>query len=309
MTTDDMFAFQTIVKYNSVSKAAEELFVTQSTLSQRLKALEDELGVTLFERKKGGKQFLITEEGEKLAEKGEKWSSLYEETTDTLMRPVLPTLAIGCSLSTSASVLQYVLFDFIQQQEALGNRIFPKVFSTIYSECYSLLEKGELDFGFCSMIIPSKSVVATPIFQEPLVFVCSRGSNYPVVVDPATLLTSDEIYIGKPGKACYTADLTEWHNKLFSDQPAPAVFTINYPNLSSYFIRPNAWAILPYSVAYPALNQGSIELRECRDVPLSRVTCSLHNKNFPLTPLYEPLIDNIGRFVNSHPEYKFEMVI
>lgn len=50
MTTEDIFAFRAIAEYNSVSKAADALFITQSTLSQRLKALENELGVVLFDR-------------------------------------------------------------------------------------------------------------------------------------------------------------------------------------------------------------------------------------------------------------------
>ncbi len=57
-------AFTAVAKIRNFSKAAETLFITQSALSQRIKNLESELGVTLFFRKPSGIE--ITEIGERL---------------------------------------------------------------------------------------------------------------------------------------------------------------------------------------------------------------------------------------------------
>lgn len=45
--------FQTIAKLENISKAAEYLYVAQPNLSTSIKRLEEELGVSLFDRKKG----------------------------------------------------------------------------------------------------------------------------------------------------------------------------------------------------------------------------------------------------------------
>ena len=54
--------FREIARTENISKAAETLGLTQATLSQNLKRLEDELGVQLFERV--GKKLVINKAGE-----------------------------------------------------------------------------------------------------------------------------------------------------------------------------------------------------------------------------------------------------
>jgi len=54
--------FREIARTENISKAAETLGLTQATLSQNLKRLEDELGVQLFERV--GKKLIINKAGE-----------------------------------------------------------------------------------------------------------------------------------------------------------------------------------------------------------------------------------------------------
>lgn len=44
--------FQSVVRNNSFSEAAEECHISQSAISQQIKALERELGFPLLERKK-----------------------------------------------------------------------------------------------------------------------------------------------------------------------------------------------------------------------------------------------------------------
>jgi len=54
-------SFITIAKYNSFSKAARELYLTQPTLSNHIQNLESELGILLFDRK--GKTIQLTDAG------------------------------------------------------------------------------------------------------------------------------------------------------------------------------------------------------------------------------------------------------
>lgn len=51
--------FQTVCRYGSITKAAEELFVSQPTISFCLKELEDEFGVKLFHRRHNRLQLTV----------------------------------------------------------------------------------------------------------------------------------------------------------------------------------------------------------------------------------------------------------
>ena len=64
--------FLTVAKEQSFTKAAEQLHITQPTLSRQMAAFEEELGVTLFIR--SGKKISLTEEGILL--KRRLWRSL-----------------------------------------------------------------------------------------------------------------------------------------------------------------------------------------------------------------------------------------
>ena len=70
--------FLTILKFNSISKAASELYITQPALSQQLIHLEKELDTKLFYRK--GNSLILTEAGERFRDSAQ--NMLYEYRTD-----------------------------------------------------------------------------------------------------------------------------------------------------------------------------------------------------------------------------------
>ena len=64
MNLAEIETFLMIVKTKNITKTAENLFLSQPTVSHRLKSLEEELDVKLIARKKGYKQIEITTQGE-----------------------------------------------------------------------------------------------------------------------------------------------------------------------------------------------------------------------------------------------------
>ncbi|HET7864600.1 MAG TPA: LysR family transcriptional regulator [Burkholderiaceae bacterium] len=67
-------AFYWVATFKSVTRTAEKLFVTQSAVSSRIAALEEELGVLLIDRRE--KQFRLTSAGIRLLSYAEKFLAL-----------------------------------------------------------------------------------------------------------------------------------------------------------------------------------------------------------------------------------------
>lgn len=59
MNEFDFEMLKVISDVGNITKASEKLCITQSALSKKIKTLEDELGVTLLERHRGGYQLLM----------------------------------------------------------------------------------------------------------------------------------------------------------------------------------------------------------------------------------------------------------
>ncbi len=75
-------AFFAAAQSLNFSRAARDLHITQSALSQRVKALEEDLGLTLFVRLPRGVQ--LTEAGERLLRYCQARSSLESELIEHL---------------------------------------------------------------------------------------------------------------------------------------------------------------------------------------------------------------------------------
>ena len=105
-----MDTFLALVRTQNVSRAAEQLNVTQSTISKKLKLLEEEIGTVLFERVKGNKAFRLTPAGEALVDVAERWLSIWHEMQS--LQSVSPKLSLSIGALDS---LNYAFFPTLYQ--------------------------------------------------------------------------------------------------------------------------------------------------------------------------------------------------
>jgi DNA-binding transcriptional LysR family regulator len=75
MNFNGIETFLAIVQTRNMTKAAEKLFLSQSTVSHQLKALEDEIGTVLVDRQKGYRTIELTPKGQAFVQIAERWVS------------------------------------------------------------------------------------------------------------------------------------------------------------------------------------------------------------------------------------------
>ena len=76
MNQKDLIYIKTIVDEGGITQAAKKLFVSQPSLSQSLKRIEESLGVTLFKRTPKG--LVLTIEGEEFYQMAVKVMHMYD---------------------------------------------------------------------------------------------------------------------------------------------------------------------------------------------------------------------------------------
>ena len=134
--------FVKTAKTLNFSEAAKALFVTQSTLSQQIRQLEQEIDTVLFVRDSHSVQ--LTESGERLlplAEKTLKDATSCLDMVRDLKNMLSGSLNIGITY-TFAPILTQTVIAFTKAHPAIKLNIFYKTME----ELMVMLEKRELDF-------------------------------------------------------------------------------------------------------------------------------------------------------------------
>lgn len=134
--------FQAVVRNNSFSEAAESCHISQSAISQQIKALENELGFKLLERK--NRKFTLTPAGEHFYKKSLILIADYEQLCSEAAKIANgneAVLKIGYLRSYISKEVQLALEDFsvkypgVSVQLMYGN----------HEELFNLIRSGEAD--------------------------------------------------------------------------------------------------------------------------------------------------------------------
>ena len=109
MNREMIESFLTTVDQQSVTAAAEALFVAQSTVSHRLDMLENEIGGQLFTRKKGFKKVELTSAGRNFIPLATRWIELDNEIHQPLT--IKRKMVIGSMDSINQFLLSEILYN------------------------------------------------------------------------------------------------------------------------------------------------------------------------------------------------------
>ena len=160
--------FMAIVETGGFTKAADRLFVSQPSLSAGIKKLEQELGVTLFER--GGRRAMLTTAGKFFLEKATIILNEYQATLQKLKEfQQQPTLRIGTVRTIRIASLAKLLCAFQQQHPTVSLELLD---GTVHGlrEC---LAAGDIDLAI-TVLDREDAKVSLPLFQQRRMLAVSK---------------------------------------------------------------------------------------------------------------------------------------
>ncbi len=171
-----IIVFHTVASKMSMTKAAEELLVTQSAISQTILELEKNLTIKLFVR--DGKKLSLTREGEELFAHTKKVILSLDETlefVETLKRTKDKRISIGASFTIG----NYLLSSIVKSFKSDYPEIDIDLFIGTNKEVLEKMKRSRINIGFLETIPHKKDDFECYRFiKDKLLFVCSPQHRF-----------------------------------------------------------------------------------------------------------------------------------
>lgn len=295
MTILEIECFLSICEHKTISRAAEALYITQPSLSSRLKTLERELGGELFTRKKGAREMSLTDAGKEFY----KLALQYEELI-TKMNGIFSKQDAKLRVSSLNSLDTFLLpqvYDLFLQK-------YPEIELEIQNMDLPVaslnIHKGDTDIAFTTGKTNDKGLKQTLVFCEPMVVVCNKNIEMPSPVNTANLKKYQEVFVD------WSSAYTNWHGDTLGNAH-PKLTVAIMSHIKQFISHKECWAIVPTSVAQGLIQDGNIKtVTASFDLPsrqVSLITSTDADKNSAI----KCFLDCLKETVLQYPEIKIQI--
>ena len=165
MDLHQLRVFHTAVKMSGFTRASRELHLSQSTVSQHIKQLEEELGCQLFMRV--GKRVVLTEGGGLLREHCEK---IFQDVKNAKMsiRELTGLQRGKVRFGTGSTTLIYQLPPVLENYQIRFPNIELIVVSEITDHILRDVQAQRLDLGLVMLPVEEPNLDTAPLYNEEL---------------------------------------------------------------------------------------------------------------------------------------------
>lgn len=263
-------AFLAVIRTQSITRAAKELHLAQSSVSHRLKVLEQEMGAKLIERNQGVQGICLTPMGEEFIHLAESWTALSRETR--ILQSMGPSLFLSLGTVDSLNTFFFPpLYRALSQHDPTPQLSIRMQHST---ELYKEVDCRQVDVAFVLKEVFLPSLVVEECFSEPMVILRlkSPSASGPTVLHIADLDPHYELFVP------WGPQFQSWHDKLW-DPLCPSRIRIDSSNLIFHLLRdPRQWTIVPMWVANEALKRKVYYIQKLSPAPPNLVCYKITHK-------------------------------
>ncbi|TVR29056.1 MAG: LysR family transcriptional regulator [Balneolaceae bacterium] len=176
MTLTQLSYIVAVDKYRHFATAAEKSYVTQPTLSMQIHKLEDELGITIFDRSKS--PVVPTEIGEKVVEQAKiilKESKQLSDIANFKENELRGTFKVGIIPTVAPYLVPLFLRSFVKKYPLI-DLVFEELLT---SEVIDKLGNDQLDAGIIATPTEQSFIYTEELFVEP--FLGYLSHSHPLI--------------------------------------------------------------------------------------------------------------------------------
>jgi LysR family hydrogen peroxide-inducible transcriptional activator len=203
MELDQLRYFVAVARAGTFTRAAEQEGVTQPSLSQQVRKLENSLGMPLFERR--GRSVRLTQAGERLLPQARtllRQAADARQSLSELTNRVSGRLAVGAI----PTVMPYWLAPQISDFQSRYPEVEVRLVENITARLIEGLQTGDLDVAVLSLPVAVPDVVCSELFREDLLFLLPSAHPLAALprVDPR-LIAGEHLLVLRDGH-CFRKD-------------------------------------------------------------------------------------------------------
>lgn len=281
--------FNVVSRNKSFTKAAQELYMTQSAVSQSILKLEKELEIQLFYRTSKG--IVLTNEGELLYEHINSALGMINAAEEKILE--FKTLTTGqLRVGVGDTISRYFLLPYLEEFHERYPGVKLNILNGTTTEICDYIKSGKADVGICNLPVYDDHLQVTPIKEIQDIFVC--GEKYKELTEePVSLEDLMEMPLIFLEKKSNSRMFVENYLKKKGVHISP-VFELGSHDLVLEFTRINlgvSCVIKEFSRAY--LERGDLfEITLEEEIPKRSIgTCYL--KNVPLSRAAKKFVERV----------------
>lgn len=160
--------FIAAARYGSISKAAEQLYISQPAVSTALKKLEENLGTALFLRKPHG--VVLTPQGKQLYDRAQYAFSVLSDAENSL-KTAQHTRRLR--IAASNVLCKHYLMPYLKSFMKRYPQADVSIICTSSANAYSMLAEASVDLVLCAKPDSASGMVYHPLGSIEDIFVCT----------------------------------------------------------------------------------------------------------------------------------------
>lgn len=279
-------SFYTTVKYNSISKAAKELHLTQPGLSMQLQSFENEIGSKLLNRSNKGVD--LTDEGKLVFEFAESMLSLEDNLEKKLkvLKENKSTLSISACKSLGEQILPCSIYTF--KEIYFKTNVSMEVDNSL--NIVKSLINHDTNIGIIHELsdIP-ENIHTDKIIKDNLILVGGKNSsNLKITLDE---LTTIPLLLRESGSGTINILNSALKKKQLSIENLNVLLSLNSPeSIKSSVISGRGYAFFPELSITHELRNGSLKKISIEGLDMPFNYCLALRKNYCLTDAEEKFL-------------------
>lgn len=286
MNNTDMETFWAVLEHGTLTAAANALYITQPTLTNRIQSLETEVGAQLFHRKKGVRHIELTEAGQRFLPLAYRWQALLDETRGVAETASREFLRIGAVFSSNQYILPAAYRRFLRRKLPVALWV-----QTLRGSGYDgaqTVARRELEMALMDgdgFFHPQLDV--RPLCREETMVACSPNSSYGDVVSPKELDPANEIVVS------WRKGVQDWRDHWFGLTTKPILYADSMQVVDSFLGNEMMWAIVPATAAQVLEKEGKARICRCTDPPPDRMSYLVTRRGETLSEAAQLLLEDI----------------